>query len=170
MDIEPVNYGNIFLFKNGFRVQPYGNVGDDSWELDNRKQQGYNRFLGTRDLFGKVDLITENFDEFKEVSSRDGGLVQTIGKKLLFDIFFEKAFKRLERYVVGVLWGEAFKKKKYFLNNELAELHRDSLKEDKDKDSYEDALKNIGSKIDFVNLIKTLSDDNNIQIIKNTFS
>lgn len=166
MDIEPVNYGNIFLFKNGFRVQPYGNVGDDSWELDNRKQQGYNRFLGTRDLFGKVDLITENFDEFKEVSSRDGGLVQTVGKKLLFDIFFEKALKRLERYVVGVLWGEAFKKKKYFLNNALAELHRDSLKEDKDKDSYEDALKNIGSKIDFVNLIKTLSDDNDIQIIK----
>lgn len=165
MDIEPVNYGNIFLFKNGFRVQPYGNVGDDSWELDNRKQQGYNRFLGTRDLFGKVDLTTENFDEFKEVSSRDGGLVQTIGKKLLFDIFFEKAFKRLERYVVGVLWGEAFKKKKYFLNNEIAELHRDSLKEDKDKDSYEDALKNIGSKIDFVNLIKTLSDDNEIKII-----
>ena len=111
MDIEPTNYGNVFLFKNGFRVQPYGNVGDDSWELDNRKQQGYNRFLGTRDLFGKVDLTTENFNEFKEVSSRDGGLVGTIGKKILFEIFNDKAFLRLERYVVGVLWGEAFKKK-----------------------------------------------------------
>jgi len=166
MDIEPINYGNIFLFKNGFRVQPYGNVGDDSWEVDNRKQQGYNRFLGTRDLFGKVDLITENFNEFKEVSSRDGGLVQTIGKKMLFEIFYEKALKRLERYVVGVLWGEAFKRRKYFLNEQIAELHRDSLKDDKDKDSYEDALKNIGSKIDFVNLIKTLSDDNDIKIIK----
>lgn len=166
MDIEPVNYGNIFLFKNGFRVQPYGNVGDDSWEVDNRKQQGYNRFLGTRDLFGKVDLITENFNEFKEVSSRDGGLVQTIGKKMLFEIFYEKALKRLERYVVGVLWGEAFARKKYFLNAEIAQLHRENLKEDKDKDSYEDALKNIGSKIDFVNLIKTLSDDNDIKIIK----
>src|SRR5690606_4456665 len=135
-------------------------------EVDNRKQQGYNRFLGTRDLFGKVDLITENFNEFKEVSSRDGGLVQTIGKKMLFEIFYEKALKRLERYVVGVLWGEAFKRRKYFLNEQIAELHRDSLKDDKDKDSYEDALKNIGSKIDFVNLIKTLSDDNDIKIIK----
>ena len=165
MDIEPTNYGNIFLFKNGFRVQPYGNVGDDSWEIDNRKQQGYNRFLGTRDLFGKVDLISENFEEFKEVSSRDGGLVQTDGKNLLFEIFFEKAFKRLERYVVGVLWGEAFKRKKYFLNNEIAELHRKSLEEDKNKDSYDDALKNLGSKIDFVNLIKTLSADDNIKIV-----
>jgi hypothetical protein len=165
MDIEPVNYGNVFLFKNGFRVQPYGNVGDDSWEIDNRKQQGYNRRLGTRDLFGKVDLITENFNEFKEVSSRDGGLVQTIGKKLLFEIFIDKAFKRLERYVVGVLWGEAFKRKNYFLDESLAEKYRDELDKDKDKDSYEDALTNLGSKIDFVNLIKTLSDDKEIRII-----
>lgn len=165
MDIEPINYGNVFLFKNGFRVQPYGNVGDDSWELDNRKQQGYNRFLGTRDLFGKVDLTTENFDQFKEVSSRDGGLVGTLGKKILFDIFNEKAFLRLERYVVGVLWGEAFKRKKYFLNEEIADLQREGLKQDKDKDTYEDALGNIGSKIDFVNLIKTLSDDKEIKII-----
>lgn len=165
MDIEPTNYGNVFLFKNGFRVQPYGNVGDDSWELDNRKQQGYNRFLGTRDLFGKVDLTTENFDEFKEVSSRDGGLVGTFGKKILFEIFKEKAFLRLERYVVGVLWGEAFKKKKYFLNEEIADLQREGLRQDKDKDSYEDALSNLGSKIDFVNLIRTLSDDKDIYIV-----
>lgn len=165
MDIEPTNYGNVFLFKNGFRVQPYGTVGDDSWALDNRKQQGYNRFLGTRDLFGKVDLTTENFDQFKEVSSRDGGLVGTIGKKVLFEIFNEKAFLRLERYVVGVLWGEAFKRKNYFLDKEIAQQFRDELEKDKDKDSYEDALLNLGSKMDFVNLIKTLSDDKEIKII-----
>ncbi|WP_210150734.1 sensor histidine kinase [Chryseobacterium scophthalmum] len=165
MDIEPVNYGNIFLFKNGFRVQPYGNVGDDSWELDNRKQQGYNRFLGTRDLFGSVDLITENFDEFKEVSSRDGGLVETVGKQLLFNIFKEKSFLRLERYVAGVLWGEAFKRKNYFLNIDIAQNHRNELVEDKNKDSFEDALNNLGSKIDFVNLVKALSDDKKIKIV-----
>lgn len=165
MDIEPVNYGNVFLFKNGFRVQPYGNPGDDSWELDIRKQQGYNRFLGTRDLFGSVELITENFNEFKEVSSRDGGLVETVGKNILFDIFKEKAFLRLERYVAGVLWGEAFKRKNYFLNIDVAQQHRVELSEDKNKDTFVDALNNLGSKIDFVNLIKTLSDDKNVKII-----
>lgn len=165
MDIEPVNYGNIFLFKNGFRVQPYGNVGDDSWKLDSSKQQGFGRNLGTRELFGKVELTTDNNVEFKEVSSRDGGLVETKGKKFLFDIFEQKALKRLERYVTGVLWGEAFKRKKYFLNEEIADLQREGLKQDKDKDTYEDALGNIGSKIDFVNLIKTLSDDKEIKII-----
>lgn len=165
MDIEPVNYGNVFLFKNGFRVQPYGETRDDSWNIDQRKQQGYNRFLGTRDLFGKVDLITERFDQFKEVSSRDGGLVETNGKRILFNIFTEKALKRLERYVVGVLWGEGFARKNYFLNESLAQNLREELKDDKDKDSYEDVIKNLGSKIDFVNLIKTLSDDDDIRII-----
>lgn len=165
MDIEPVNYGNIFLFKNGFRVQPYGDVGDDSWEIDRRKQQGYNRFLGTRDLFGKVDLITENFNEFKEVSSRDGGLVETTGKRLLFELFYEKALKRLERYVIGVLWGEGFKRKNYFINEEVAEELRNNLKDDKDKDTYEDVKSNLGSKIDFVNLVKSLSDDDKIKIV-----
>lgn len=165
MDIEPINYGNVFLFKNGFRVQPYGNVGDDSWKIDNRKQQGYNRFLGTRDLFGKVDLISENVTEFKEVSSRDGGLVETPGKRLLFEILYDKALKRLERYVVGVLWGEAFARKNYFLDASTASKYREQLSSDKDKDTYEDALGNIGSKIDFVNLIKTLSDDKEIKII-----
>lgn len=166
MDIEPVNYGNVFLFKNGFRVQPYGNVGDDSWKIDNRKQQGYNRFLGTRDLFGSVELITENFNEFKEVSSRDGGLVETLGKNILFEILYEKALKRLERYVVGVLWGEAFARKNYFLDLNTASKYREDLSKDKDKDTFEDALNNLGSKIDFVNLIKALSDDKEIKIIE----
>ena len=165
MDIEPVNYGNVFLFKNGFRVQPYGNVGDDSWGLDKNKQQGFGRFLGTRELFGKVELITEAFNEFKEVSSRAGGLVETLGKKILFELFEEKALKRLERYVTGVLWGEAFRRKNYFINNAVADQVRKNLEDDKDKDSYEDIAANVGSKIDFVNLIKSLSDDKDIKII-----
>jgi hypothetical protein len=166
MDIEPVNYGNVFLFKNGFRVQPYGNVGDDSWKLDSSKQQGFGRNLGTRELFGAVELTTVKHNEFKEVSSRDGGLVETYGKNLLFEIF-EKTLKRLERYVTGVLWGEAFRRKNYFLNIEIADQQRNALKvADKDKDNYEEVLNNLGSKIDFVNLIKTLSDDKDIKIVE----
>lgn len=166
MDIEPVNYGNIFLFKNGFRVQPYGNTNDDSWGLDNKKQQGYNRNLGTRDLFGRVDIITKEFEEFKEVSSRDGGLVDTNGFRTLKNIFDIKAFNRLERYVVGVLWGEGFRKRKYFINDNDVDVFRSKLSNDKDSDDYSNALSNLGSKIDFVNLIKKLSDDDNVKIVE----
>lgn len=164
MNLDPVNYGSIFLFKNGFRVQPYGNMGDDSWGLDYRAQQGYNRFLGTRNLFGQVSIFTDNTEEFKEVSNREGGLVETIGFKLLKDIF-EKAHRRLERYVVGVLWGEGFKRNKYFKLEDEVDKQRELLKEDNDKDDFEIAKNNIGSQLDFIQILKGLANDKDIEII-----
>lgn len=169
MGIPPVQYGSVFLFKNGFRVQPYGDIGDDSWGLDFRAQQGYSRYLSTRDLFGRVDITTlslEEAEQFKEVSSRDGGLVATAGLKQMMDVFKENGLKRLERYVVGVLWGEAFKKNNYFKSQQEAQKFRDILLEkDKDSDDFSVAKSNIGSKIDFIRLIKSLVDDKNISVL-----
>lgn len=45
MGIDTVQYGNIFVYKNGFRIYPYGERGDDSFRIDNRGMQGYNRFI-----------------------------------------------------------------------------------------------------------------------------
>ena len=164
MGIEPINYGSIFLFKNGFRVYPFGEKGDDSWGLDNRAQQRHSSYLGTRDLFGKVELITDNNNEFKEVSSRDGGLVETEGAEQLMKAF-NKAHRRLERYVSGVLWGKDFIRLKFFENDEIAQTHRDTLLEnDKDNEDITAIKNNIGSKIDYVLLIKNLVKDRNIKI------
>ena len=121
--------------------------------------------LNKRRLKQLDQIFIEELQEFKEVSSRDGGLVETLGKIKLFSLFYEKALKRLERYVVGVLWGEGFIRRNYFFDTNIAQKYRNELDEDKDKDSYEDIVKNIGSKIDFVNLIKTLSDDDGVKII-----
>lgn len=166
MGIEPVNYGSIFLFRNGFRIMPFGNTGDDSWGLDYRAQQGHSRFLGTRDLFGRVDVLTDNINEFKEVSSRDGGLIETQTSKQLFSLF-EIAHRRLERYVSGVLWGEAFLRKEYFVNEaEGLRMRKELLEIDKDEENPNYILSSsIGSKIDFIQLIKTLAKDKNIEIM-----
>lgn len=166
MGIEPINYGSIFLFRNGFRIMPFGNTGDDSWGLDYRAQQGHSRFLGTRDLFGRVDVLTDSINEFKEVSSRDGGLIETQTSKQLFSLF-EVAHRRLERYVSGVLWGEAFLRKEYFVNEaEALRMRKELLEIDKNEENPNYILSsNIGSKIDFVQLIKTLAKDKNIEIL-----
>lgn len=166
MGIQPVNFGSIFLFKNGFRVQPYGEIGDDSWGLDYRSQQGYARTLGTRNLFGRVDITTDRTKEFKEVSSRDGGLVETQGYDQLMDAFMEKGLKRLERYVVGVLWGEGFKRRNYFGQDEIADNYRkELLKKDQESDDLSVAKSNLGSKIDFIQLVKSLSTNSEVKII-----
>lgn len=165
MGVQPVNYGSIFLFRNGFRILPFGNPGDDSWKLDYRAQQGYNRFLGTRDLFGRVDIQTDRIDEFKEVSSRDGGLIQSETTLQLMRLF-ETTHHRLERYVTGVLWGEGFLKRQYFKNVTDVEKNRELLGKDKELDSADYVINSsLGSKIDFVQLVKTLISDKNIEVL-----
>lgn len=165
MGVQPVSYGNIFLFRNGFRILPYGNWDDDSWGVNQRRQQGYKRFLGTRDLFGRVDVETDNPELIKEVSSRDGGLIKTEASQQLME-YFTLTHRRLERYVVGVLWGEGFLRKEYFVNQASAINAREQLKGDKDSDSAKHLYENIGSKVDFLQLIKSLVNDKSISVIK----
>ena len=165
MGVTPVSYGNIFLFRNGFRIWPYGEYNDDSWGLNFRAQQGYNRFLGTRDLFGRVDVETENIDYFKEVSSRDGGLIKTPATQQLMKLF-EKIHHRLERYVVGVLWGEGFVRRDYFLNEKQAsEIRRQLQISEKDSLTSDHIYDNIGSKVDFLQLIKSLVNEPSVNVI-----
>lgn len=164
MGIEPVNYGNIFLFRNGFRIWPYGEYDDDSWGINQRAQQGYNRFLGTRDLFGRVDVETTQVDDFKESSSRDGGLIKTEASMELME-YFSSIHRKLERYVAGVLWGEGFLRNEYFQNNDLALEVRKKLQEsDKYSEDASNALKNIGSRVDFLQLVKSLVNDNAVEV------
>lgn len=165
MGIEPVKYGNVFLFRNGFRILPFGDFNDDSWELNRRVQQGYNRFLGTRELFGRVDVETDNPDLIKEVSSRDGGLIKTEASQQLM-AYFTLTHRRLERYVVGVLWGEGFLRKEYFVNQTSALNARKQLEGDKDSDTAKHLYENIGSRVDFMQLIKSLVNDKSVSVIQ----
>lgn len=165
MGTAPVNYGSVFLFRNGFRIMPYGEFGDDSWGLDQRVQQGYNRVLGTRQILGRVDVETEDKEAFKEVSSRDGGMINTPSFQQLLK-YFNSIHRRLERYVVGVLWGEAFLRKDYFHKKEVALDFRNKLQgAEKDSDNIEHVLANIGSKIDFLQLVKSLVNDESINLL-----
>ena len=66
----------------------------------------YNRFLGTRDVIGRIDVSGPD-EVFLESTSRDQGLIRTPAYTQLEDCFDERCFRRLERYVVGVNWKDA---------------------------------------------------------------
>ena len=101
MGVEPKNFGSVFLFRNGFRVFPIGEAGDDWLGMDWRKQQGYARYLGTRDVIGRIDVSGANSD-FQEASRRNTGLIETPAVAELRKCFLEHCLKRLERYIVPV--------------------------------------------------------------------
>lgn len=101
MGQPPIKYGSIFLYKNNFRIQPYGNEGDDWLRLEMRKGQGYARNLGAREIMGRIELIGAQ-EDFVEVSSREG-VKKTEAFYELVKLFKDKLLRPLERYVTEVI-------------------------------------------------------------------
>lgn len=106
--IRSVDFGSIFLFINGFRIPPYGDDGDDWLGMESRKGQGYNRYLGTREVVGRIEIKDEE-EQFKIISSRTGVRNDDSFKQLTRNVspfgYYYKTFRRLERFVVeGIKW------------------------------------------------------------------
>lgn len=120
------DYGSIMLFLNGFRVMPYGEPKDDWLQLNQRKAQGTMRHLGTREIFGIVEVrdrerklvpVTsregvENNRAFKQLANR-GDKKETRG-------FLPTTLRVLERYVVeGLDWDRVKPKNGEFSVEEI---------------------------------------------------
>jgi signal transduction histidine kinase len=104
MGLEPVNYGHIFVYKNGLRIFPYGERGEDPLKMDNRKAQGHSRYLGTREVIGYISINGEN-ENLRETSSRGDGLIKTNTYFHLENWFYE-TLKKLEKYSLEITdWG-----------------------------------------------------------------
>ncbi|RXK60662.1 sensor histidine kinase [Lacibacter luteus] len=106
--VEHVDFGSLFVYKNGFRIYPYGERGDDSLRLENRALQGYARYIGLRSLIGEISIGNSN-EDLRETTSRGDGLVKTKAYEQLTntdDGYLIQTLRRLEKYVVDVTqWG-----------------------------------------------------------------
>lgn len=123
MGVQPVEYGHIFVYKNGLRIYPYGERGEDPFKMDNRKAQGYSRYLGTREVIGYISISGENRN-LRETSSRGDGFIRTQAYEELEHLFYE-TLKKLERYTIDITdWGNFLSEDDYininhsFIKNE----------------------------------------------------
>lgn len=97
-------YGHVFVYKNGFRITPYGNYEEDSFGVDIRRAQKDRNRFSTRTITGRIDIEGDNI-EFKESTSRDGGLIKNEHFNQLKSVY-HLLLLRLEKYVVDVIkWG-----------------------------------------------------------------
>lgn len=147
--IRPVDFGSISLFINGFRIPPYGDYGDDWLGMETRKGQGRNRYLGTREVIGRIEVkdnddvsIDDEDSIFKVISSRSGLINNAIYNELAKSSspfgFFYKTFRRLERFVVeGINWDSIAEKNTNKIEYEIL----NNAKWDESKEKYlEDSL------------------------------
>jgi len=142
--VEHVDFGSLFIYKNGFRIYPYGERGDDSLGIDNRAMQGYARYIGLRSLIGEISIQGANY-ELRETTSRGDGLLKNKTYQELTnkeDGYLIKVLRRLEKYVIDVTqWG---------VNNE-----------DETENLSEEAVKE-----NLVKLIANISDDKSVINLK----
>ncbi len=90
----------IRLYRNGFRVPPYGEIGDDWLGLDEKvNMASHSRRvpLSNRNLFGFVELIDVEGSLFEETSSREG-LLKNLAFEELTD-FLAKSFESCRNIV-----------------------------------------------------------------------
>lgn len=97
-------YGHVLVYKNGFRIYPFGEYGEDGLEVDFRKSHKEFSRIGTRSLAGRIEINGEN-PEFIESTSRDAGFLRNEAFKELKDCY-HYVLTRFEKYVVDVIkWG-----------------------------------------------------------------
>lgn len=149
MGMQPVEYGHVFVYKNGLRIYPYGERGEDPLKMDNRKAQGYSRFLGTREVIGYISIDGEN-NNLRETSSRGDGLIKTKTYYQLEEWFYE-TLKKLERYTIDVTdWGN------FLSEDDFINFDQTQIKNDKQFDVNENIQK----------LINNLTQAKNVQSIE----
>lgn len=124
MGFPIMKYGHVFVYKNGFRIYPFGDYQEDNFAVDVRKSDKEFSRIGTRSLSGKIE-INGDFEntKFIESTSRDAGFLQNQYydelKRCYFDIL-----TRFEKYVVGVVkWGNKIE----FKDIELGERKEEML-------------------------------------------
>lgn len=91
------DYGNIRLYRDSFRIYPYGEAKNDWLNIDRRQTQGLMRFFGTRDLIGYVQIGKESNPDLKPLTNRQG-LEENDAFEQLRNFVVEICIKTLESY------------------------------------------------------------------------
>ncbi len=159
MGIRSVEFGSVYLFINGFRIPPYGDIDNDSFGMEVRKNQGHSRYISNREIIGRIE-IEDRDNKYKIISSREGIVQNESFSQLIHKStkstksqtknngFLYKTLKRLEKYVVeGLRWDSTPK--------EITEAKIEEMIKQKDwncdKELYlidrTEKLKNISKKI-----------------------
>jgi len=154
MGVEPVNFGHIFVYKNGVRIYPYGERGEDPLKIDNRKAQGRTRYLGTREVIGYVSINEPN-DGLRETTSRGDGLLKTKDYFELIEWFYQN-IKRVERYIIDIVdWGN------FLSEDDFINFNQSFTKKEKGE-----VVKTENVNENFLKLIESISSGRNIKSVE----
>ncbi|PRX57370.1 sensor histidine kinase [Flagellimonas meridianipacifica] len=133
--------GGIRLYRNGFRVLPYGEFGDDWLELDESvKKRTFLPVHSNSNFFGFVEVIDRDGVEFEETSSREG-LLETESFQELRDFLYRALTTGIVRIAnereVKVTTNQKNWERKYERPVERLKIIKDDLKKESENTKIE---------------------------------
>lgn len=142
------NVYGVNIYKNRFRISPYGNQGVDWLKLDNRRIQNPSMRISNNQIVGFVTIQSEELSGLNEKSARDG-LKDNANFKGLKHIL-EEVIRELElkRYSYRKKAGKG-RNKKEPINVQIDDLFdfgvfknllKDKVEEEVDEQTYKDVL------------------------------
>ena len=72
IDQKVKQYGGLYIYRDGFRVLPYGRSDADFLELEERRSKRFGYFFSYRRIFGYIELSRKGNSSLKDKSSREG--------------------------------------------------------------------------------------------------
>lgn len=89
------NYSGVSLYRDGFRVYPYGQKGNDWLGLDNRSRQNPSMHLANNQVIAAVQISREANPELRDRSTREGMVLNAEHRAL--EAWFKEVLALLER-------------------------------------------------------------------------
>ncbi len=114
----------VFIYRNGFRIRPYGDEGFDWLSLDKKRVQDPSLHIGTDQIYGVIEIEDEEISHLVDKSARDGlkdNENYANFKKIILTIISNvETSRRAYRITSGK--GIAKKERKVNLNDRLKQL------------------------------------------------
>jgi signal transduction histidine kinase len=94
------NYSGVSIYRDGFRVYPYGQRGNDWLRLDNRSRQNPVLRLANNQIVGAIKISRDSNPDLRDRSTREGLVLNDAYQSL--ERWFKEALAQIEEYRYGV--------------------------------------------------------------------
>jgi signal transduction histidine kinase len=94
------NYSGVSIYRDGFRVYPYGQHGNDWLRLDNRSRQNPVRRLANNQIVAAIQISRDSNPELRDRSTREGLVLNDAYREL--EAWFTEVLSMIEEYRYSV--------------------------------------------------------------------
>ncbi len=150
----------VSIYRNGFRIRPYGDSGNDWLELDKKRISAPTRKIGSNQISGYIEIGDEETSNLIETSARDGLKEDKhyFGLRTIFNELI--TIVELKRYAFRKKTGKG--RKTSLINIQLEDITDISNVKDKVKDTLE---KHNVSKAEIEEVDKYIENDTRSKVL-----